>query len=116
MLVRLDHIDVKVGDLEATVSELLKMGLEVRRRAPAPRCSVELALPGENQVVIEVHPAKEGGFRGVHHIAFKSDGDDLQALKSKGIVFKTENLFIKDTGRKVSSFEDGNGLTWQLTD
>lgn len=116
MLTKLDHIDVKVADFEATVNTLLDMGLVITRRAPAPRSSVEMALPGENQVVLEIHDAKAGGFTGIHHIAFKSDGSDLPVLKEKGIVFKTENMLIKDTGRTVSSFSDPNGLIWQLTD
>jgi len=116
MLTRLDHIDIKVADLEATVNTLLDMGLVIVRRAPAPRNSVEMALPGRDQVVMEIHAAKEGGFTGVHHIAFKSDGGDLDSLKEKGVAFKTENALIKDTGRTVSSFSDANGLTWQLTD
>lgn len=116
MLIKLDHIDIKVADFEATVNTLLAMGLTITRRAPAPRNSVEMALPGENQVILEIHDAKAGGFTGIHHIAFKSDGSDLAALKKKGIAFKTENMLIKDTGRTVSSFCDANGLTWQLTD
>lgn len=116
MLTRLDHIDIKVSDFEATVQTLLSLGLVVTRRAPAPRNSVEMALPGENQVVLEIHPAKEGGFTGVHHIAFQSDGGDLEELKAKGVQFRSENMLIKDTGRTVSSFSDPNGLTWQLTD
>ena len=116
MLTKLDHIDIKAADFDATVRTLLDMGLVISRRAPAPRNSVEMSLPGENQVVLEIHPAKEGGFTGIHHIAFQTDGSDLEALKAKGITFKTENMLIKDTGRTVSSFSDPNGLTWQLTD
>ena len=52
MLTQVDHIDMRVNDLEATVETLKKMGLQEKRRTPAPRSSVEMALPGENQVTI----------------------------------------------------------------
>ncbi|MBU5625353.1 VOC family protein [Oscillibacter sp. MSJ-2] len=116
MITRIDHIDIKVEDLDATVAMLGKLGLKILRRAPAPRSSVEMSLEGENQVVLEIHPVKAGGFTGVHHIAFRADPKDTLSLKAQGIKFKTENKFIADTGRTVSSFSDANGLTWQLTD
>lgn len=116
MLTKLDHIDIKVPNLDATVKLLSLMGLEILRKAPPPRSSVEMVLNGENHVVIELHPAKEGGFVGVHHIAFQTDGSDLDRLKAAGISFSTENKLITATGRTVSSFQDENGLTWQLTD
>lgn len=116
MLTKLDHIDIKVSNLDAAVKLLSLMGLEILRKAPPPRSSVEMVLKGENHVVIELHPAKESGFVGVHHIAFKTDGTDLDRLKAAGISFLTENKLIAATGRTVSSFQDENGLTWQLTD
>lgn len=57
MLTQVDHIDMRVNDLEATVETLKKMGLQEKRRTPAPRSSVEMALPGENQVTFELRPA-----------------------------------------------------------
>ena len=116
MLDRVDHIDMRVADLEVTVATLKKMGLIEKRRTPEPRSSVEMSLPGENQVTFEIRPA-DGGAQGVHHIAFHQTQDsDVEALKEQGIVFKTEHMTIKATGRTVSSFDDENGTTWQLTD
>lgn len=116
MISKLDHIDIKVEKLEETVNVLSLLGLKVLRRAQAPRNSVEMVLQGDNQVIIELHPAKPGDSKGVHHIAFHTDGEDVARLKEHGIVFKAENRYIKETGRTVSSFNDINGLTWQLTD
>lgn len=116
MLTQVDHIDMRVNDLEATVGTLKKMGLQEKRRTPAPRSSVEMALPGENQVTFELRPAN-GNPQGVHHVAFRqSRPEDVEVLKEQGIVFKTEHATIKDTGRTVSSFPDPNGIMWQLTD
>lgn len=117
MLVRVDHIDLRVKDFDETIVMLEKLGLAVTRSMPQ-RNSVEMALPGENQVVFEIHKVQDEAFTGIHHIAFKSVGesDDVECLKVKGIDFKSEKKKIADTGRTVSSFLDGNGLTWQLTD
>lgn len=117
MLVRLDHIDLRVTKFDETIAMFEKMGLAVTRSMPQ-RNSVEMALPGENQVVFEIHKVQDGAFTGIHHIAFKSEGerDDVECLKAEGIDFKSEKKKIADTGRTVSSFSDSNGLTWQLTD
>jgi catechol 2,3-dioxygenase-like lactoylglutathione lyase family enzyme len=117
MLTKVDHIDVKVKNFDETVELFSKMGFVEKRRTPPPRLSVEMALPGEGQVVFEIHKAIDGGFEGIHHIAFKQAGPGtVETLKAMGISFSTENKLIADTGRIISSFKDGNGLTWQLTD
>ena len=120
MLKYVDHIDLKVKEFKATVAMFREMGFGIRREMPE-RGSVEMALPGEHQVVFEIHRAKEGGFEGIHHIAFKSEEapgeDDVAAIRERcGVEFLTERSVIKHTGRTVSSFKDVNGLTWQLTD
>ena len=117
MITKVDHIDVKVKKFDETVELFSKMGFVEKRRTLPPRSSVEMVLPGEGQVVFEIHQAAEGGFEGIHHIAFKQTGPEvLENFKAMGISFATENKLIADTGRSVSSFKDGNGLTWQLTD
>lgn len=116
MISCVDHIDMRVKDLETTVELLSKVGLEVVRRTPAPRSSVEMRLPGPGQVTFEIRPS-DGTFEGVHHVAFRqTEADDVERLKELGVVFKTEHMMIKDTGRTVSTFSDANGQTWQLTD
>lgn len=115
MVSRLDHIDLRVENFEETIAMLELMGLVILRRIPAPRASVEMSLPGEGQVVLELRPAEKGK-SGVHHIAFRTDGDELAVLKNAEFHFLTENAVIQATGRTVSTFEDRNGLLWQLTD
>ncbi len=117
MVKRVDHIDFRVMDVESLVAEMKRLGfVEVRRTNRVPQ-SVEIALPGENQVIFEVRAAKEGEKLGVNHIAFKIDSNDTNdKLKEKGIVFTKENNLVKDTGRTVSNFKDSQGFSWQLTD
>lgn len=118
MITKVDHIDLRVVDFEKSIETLSNIGLVVKRRTPAPRCSVEMALPGENQVVFEIHPAIDGQSV-VHHIAFRQTSEeDGPALKEKdaSLNFLTLNKKVAETGRTVSTFKDANGLRWQLTD
>lgn len=116
MITRVDHIDMRVKEFDAAVETLKKLGLSVQRSMPE-RNSVEMALSGDFQVVFEIHKVRDGEEPGIHHIAFKSEGDDdVERLKEQGIIFKGEKKLIAQTGRTVSSFTDENGLTWQLTD
>ena len=117
MITKVDHIDMRVASLEETVSLLEKLGLKVQRRTSAPRFSVEMALPGPDQVIFELHALEDGETSGVHHVAFRqSEAEDVEHLKAEGISFVTEHRLIEATGRTVSSFKDVKGLTWQLTD
>jgi catechol 2,3-dioxygenase-like lactoylglutathione lyase family enzyme len=116
MLKRLDHIDLRVLDVEEQVAYFKKLGFVEIRRTPEPRYSVEVALPGPNQVVLEVR-AGEAGKMGINHIAFKVEGaESIEQLKSQGIQFNVERRLVKDTGRTVSNFTDPNGNRLQLTD
>ena len=117
MLTRVDHIDLKVSRFKETVQMFQILGMRILREMPE-RGSVELAFPGEQQVVFEIHKAVPGGFEGIHHIAFHMEGDDdVSRIKERcEVSFSTERKTIQHTGRTVSSFRDENGLTWQLTD
>lgn len=115
MLERIDHIDLAVEDVKEAVAFFKNLGFVVLREIPEPRCSAEITLPGENQVVFELKPSKDGTAH-IDHIAFKAaDGNAVAELKDKGIAFASENRFIKDTGRTVSNFLS-HGVKWQITD
>ena len=115
MFTQVDHIDLRVKDLEATVETLKTIGLIEKNRTPAPRSSVVMALPGENQVTFELRQSDD--IQGVHHIAFRqSSPEDVKALEEKGIPFDRELSFINETGRTVSDFVDSNGMKWQFID
>lgn len=116
MLQKVDHIDLRVPDLEATVSFLKSIGLIEKRRCLTDRMSVEMQLPGEDQVVFEMRQGKTDKTV-VAHVAFKVDSlDDVDVLEENGIVFKKKKSVIVDTGRTVSNIVDYSGQTWQLTD
>jgi catechol 2,3-dioxygenase-like lactoylglutathione lyase family enzyme len=117
MLKRVDHIDLRVADVEASVDFFKKMGMKEVRRTPAPRLSVEVALPGPDQVVFEIRPAEAKDTPGIAHVAFRVENPEtLAELKARGLTFDRELNFVKDTGRTVSNLHDPNGNRWQLTD
>lgn len=117
MLSRVHHIDVRTPDLEGTVAYLESLGLRVVRRLGGDRGSVELALPGDGQVVFEVRPAPDAGQAFVHHVAFELGGrDDLDELRRSGVAFVGDSRYVDATGRTVTNGVDPGGMRWQLTD
>jgi catechol 2,3-dioxygenase-like lactoylglutathione lyase family enzyme len=118
MLVKVDHIDLKVPDLEEAADFFKGIGMvEVRRTNPARR-SVELALPGDNQVLFEIREDKSLEKTVIDHVAFSVDSTaaTLDELKSVGVTFSREGHLVVDTGRRVSNFQDPRGGKWQLSE
>ncbi|MBI3977174.1 MAG: VOC family protein [Chloroflexi bacterium] len=116
MLTRIDHIDVTVRDLEAHVQFYQTLGFVVAARTEHRGESVELKLPGENQVVLELREALPQETPGVRHIAFATD--DLQKtgeeLAARGIAFEKVMHLQPTTGRYLSNAIDPSGGHLQL--
>lgn len=116
MLKYVDHIDLLVKDLEAEVAFMTKLGLIIKRRLPEHGNSVEMQLPGENQVIFEMRACGEKS-PGIRHIAFRVEHmETIEEIKKQGIIFRSENRFVDATGRTVSNVDDPNGNAWQFTD
>lgn len=119
MLKRVDHIEIAVDDVEAEVTFLKSLGLEeLSRSGEAPKLSVQLKLPGENQVLFKIFLTKEGRKPGVDHISFElTDGEESRAaMKEKGVSFKDEGKYVAKYGHEVSNLTDPNGNKWQFTE
>ena len=118
MILNVDHIDLKVPDLEASVAFFTTLGMVVIRRTESPRHSVEMALPGDQQVLFELRENKASEQTTIDHIAFAVDDtvSTLEHLKAAGIGFNRENHLVADTGRYVSNFKDPHGGKWQLSE
>lgn len=116
MVLKVDHVDIKVHDVDAEVAFLQLIGLEIKRRLPDHNNSVEMIVPGEESPVIEIHPCTDTE-PGLRHVAFKSSDPKLvEKLKDAGYQFKNSNTLIASTGRTVSNVYDPSGLIWQITD
>ncbi|SNT48531.1 VOC family protein [Rhodococcoides kyotonense] len=116
MLVRLDHIDLRVADLGATLEFFTSLGFEVLRRMEE-RGSAEVALPGEHQVMFEIRQDDKIEGSKIDHIAFSVDDPDaaIAKIKAAGGTFSREH-HPTPTGRTVSNFVDINGAKWQLAE
>jgi catechol 2,3-dioxygenase-like lactoylglutathione lyase family enzyme len=116
MLNKIDHIDIMVPDGPRFVSFLKDIGFEEIHRANAGRPQVELAIPGAQQVVLEVHESADVDAVTIAHIAVSTD-DVRQAatkLQEKGIEFTSEPR-VTNSGRLLCNFNDEWGMKWQLT-
>lgn len=118
MILNVDHIDVKVPDLEEAVNFFTALGMVVIRRTAAPRLSVEISLPGDHQVMFELREDTSLTHTTIDHVAFAVDATTptVDQLKAAGIGFTREHHLVPDTGRHVSNFSDAHGGKWQLAE
>jgi methylmalonyl-CoA/ethylmalonyl-CoA epimerase len=116
MLIAVDHIDLKVPNLEEAEKFFLGIGMHVLRRTPEARRSVELALPGD-QVIFEIREDTTVTGTVVDHVAFRADNPETVAqLRDAGVTFTREHHLVVDTGRTVSNFVDAAGGKWQIAE
>lgn len=118
MLTRLDHIDLKVPNIDAAVEFLTRIGLQVIRPGKPEGGSIALALPGEGQVIVEIREDPKVTQTTLNHIAFTSDGldSDADSLEASGVTVTKRPTLIGHSGRTISNFADPSGKSWQLTD
>ena len=115
MLKVIDHVDILVDDVAAEIAFFETLGFRITKRNPDHGNSVEMSLPGEGQVILEIHARgeREGG---IQHLAFTVDGPEtIDQLQEKGLAFITAKKYVQATGRTVSNLKDPAGITWQLT-
>jgi len=118
MILRIDHIELVVSDLEKFIGLFEKMGFEVILRTPHHGGSAELKLPGEGQPVFELHSVRGEENPGVNHIAFTCDDIEKahQSLVDQGIVFEKGPYLVPASGRTIANFRDPDGRRLQLVD
>ena len=117
MVLCVDHIDIKTSNLADAEAFFAGLGLKVIRRIPAPRNSIEMALPGEGQVIFEIKQTKNADEKtGIQHVGFRISGDTaLASLEEAGVQFTAKDKPIADTGRVISNMAGFDGTRWQLT-
>ena len=124
MITKVDHIDLGVRNVEDFISMFKKMGFEEVLRTSHQGGSVELKLPGSNQVIFEIHKIKLGENPCISHLAFLCDDIDktCEDLTKKGIIFEegpkggTLPVYSPVSGRKSASFRNPDGRRIQLVD
>lgn len=117
MIQQVDHIDLKVPNLQKHIEFFTALGFEMVRQTDPERGSVEMALPGANQVVFEVREDASLTETVLGHIALSSTSadEDLILLKDQNIPVLKSNHFIAGSGRSISNFADPTGMVWQLS-
>ena len=115
-LVRLDHIEYIVRDVDQFVKFLEMLGFEIVRRTEHHHGSAEMKLPGEKQPIIEIHGVEKDENPGINHIAFVAENIDevAKVLDQKEIEHRGP-FYFEPTGRMLLNFRDPDGFRFQVT-
>lgn len=116
-MIGIDHIELVVKDVDTFVNMFKAMGFELLTRTTHHGGSAEMKLPGENQVIFELHSVAGEENPGMNHIAFLTDDieRDRQVLMDAGFNVSAANL-VKATGRTLANWRDPDGFRQQMTD
>jgi catechol 2,3-dioxygenase-like lactoylglutathione lyase family enzyme len=122
MILGIDHIEIIVHDLDVHVSFYEKLGFVVLKRTTHHGGSVEMKLPGDHQVVLELHQVGAEEVCGVNHIAFgvHDVAETKQQLVSSGVRFEHNPpkyggpVLATSTGRWLANFRSPDGGRLQL--
>jgi catechol 2,3-dioxygenase-like lactoylglutathione lyase family enzyme len=114
MLLAIDHIEIIVKDVDATVAWYRSLGLELVRRTDHHGASAELRLP--SGTVIELHQVEKEENIGINHIAFRVEDGEAAAgrLEELGIPIEAGPKYFEPTGRTLVNFRDPAGWRLQL--
>ena len=123
MILGIDHIEIIVHDLDVHVAFYEKLGFQVLKRTTHHGGSVEVRLPGEHQLTIELHQVGAEEVCGVNHIAFgvHDVAASKEELLEKGIKFEHNPpkyggpVLAHSTGRWLANFRSPDGGRLQLT-
>ncbi len=118
MLKRVDHIAITVRDVNEMAAFFSRLGFEEIRRTDHHGGAVEMKLPGDGQVVLELTTLRGTENPGVNHVAFQVDDCEqaVSALEAKGVRFDSGAHKVPESGRVVASFRDPLGFRFQLTE
>lgn len=120
MILGIDHVDFVVNDLDEFEAFYVALGFEVVRRTEHEGAALKLQHPGENQPILELHPASQPDGTthplGLRHLAFRVDDihEAFEAFKAKGLTVEYEPMFWEETGRWLAAFFDPDGRKVQL--
>ena len=112
-----DHIDIVVSDLKASIEFYRKFGMSPEGTVDKGETVFMFNNDEEHPVRIELHQAKEGQKTGIDHISFRVD-DPRDATKEiqmlGGVEFKFEPFENQQSGRTISNCYDPDGVLIQM--
>ena len=115
-LMGLEHLDLVVKDIEASVEFYRKLGLTPEGTLEGGKCVFLFNGDDDNPVRVELHQAEPGGKTGIDHIAFRVE-DPVAAHREAtflGIDFVIEPTDNKQSGRTIANFFDPDGVQIQF--
>ncbi len=116
-LLGLEHLDLVVEDIGASVEFYRKLGLYPEGTLEDGGCVFLFNGDEENPVRVELHQAEPGGKTGVDHISFRVD--DPVAANREGRFLGIEFLFEPNenalSGRTITNCLDPDGVQIQLS-
>ena len=115
-LLRVDHVDIVVADLNASVELYRKLGLHPEGTIDGGQTVFMFNGDENSPVRLELHQAKPGDKVGIDHVSFAVDdpADASNELKYLGVELAIEVLENQQSGRTISNFHDPDGLLIQL--
>lgn len=116
MIGGVDHIEIIASDVEAMADFLRTAGFEVVRETHHHGTSYELAPPGSDRPLIEIHTAEGEEAPGINHIAFSVDDieEATRTLREGDVDQVSDPHFIEPTGRTITNFRDPDGRRFQF--
>jgi len=115
-LLGLEHLDIFVKDIAASVEFYRKLGLSPEGTLEDGTCVFLFNGDEENPVRVELHQAAPGGKTGIDHVAFRVD--DPVAANKEGRFLGIEFLFEPNenalSGRTITNCLDPDGVQIQL--
>jgi catechol 2,3-dioxygenase-like lactoylglutathione lyase family enzyme len=116
-LLGLDHLDIVVSDLKASIEFYRKYGLHPEGTVDDGETVFLFNGDEENPVRVELHQAQPGQEVGIDHVAFKVD-DPADATKEikflGGVDFLFEPFENQQSGRTISNAYDPDGVQIQM--
>ena len=118
MVLKVDHLDIAVQDLDKHVEFFQMLGFQILARTSHLGGAVEFQLPGSNQPIFELHQASGSQNIGIRHIAFTVDNvsETYEYLKGRGVTVEGEPRHVEATGRFLANFRDPDGWALQVTE
>ena len=112
-----DHIDIVVKDLDASVEFYRKFGMSPEGTIDGGTTVFMFNNDEDHPVRIELHQAEEGQKTGIDHISFAVE-DPVDATKEikmlGGIDFLFEPFENQQSGRTISNAFDPDGVQVQM--
>ena len=115
-LLGLEHLDIVVSDIRASVEFYRKLGLSLEGTLEDGECVFMFNGDDENPVRVELHQAEPGAKTGIDHVAFRVE--DPVAANREGRYLGIEFLFEPNenalSGRTITNCLDPDGVQVQL--